>query len=628
MARTDAWAGGLMDLERDDSPATLRGSSPTDRDASHERCSQSEVIDLDSLDESFSLNEGDYMTDEDFAEIFGQPKQSEYPSNTRPCYESEAPHQKTINSFNFNGSTYEKGKTVELGDGDFLRIVDILEDSRSKAKMLNGLRFRRTSRFRGLFDQHLNEVVMLVERMEPTPLEAGHSELENVPVANAIQFRDLILTNEAYPTYSFKEDRGNLQLPRAAARETSRLVCRWKVALTYRIKSTRKACIQMSVTRLQIHDSDHGYRARDADLRKEWRGTTVKGGSFPAWLPGEEQFDINEQKRNRGTDILGFHRDAHVGECQDIIDLTADTLRQPSRQRYTFGDAFCGAGGASRAAKSTGFRVDWAVDFDPAPIESYRQNFFEARCEATPVHLFVTYIDENYIVDVLHLSPPCKTFSPIHTRAGKDDEANSASFFAVEELLKKTKPRVVTMENTFGLVERWREWLNSMVRFFTSLGFSIRWKVFNLAEYGLPQARRRLIVFASCPGERLPEYPEPTHGPGRLPFATINDAIGRIPQGASDHDVTGAPKRNAQPYDGNLPLRNCITTAGSLDCHPNGKRSFTDRELACLQGFPLEHVFGTMKKKMQIGNGFPPVAAKPFFAYVLRQLEEVDRHGS
>lgn len=101
-----------------------------------------------------------------------------------------------------------------------------------------------------------------------------------------------------------------------------------------------------------------------------------------------------------------------------------------------------------------------------------------------------------------------------------------------------------------------------------------------------------------------------------------------IPNGFPNHNTAGTPKRNATAYDGDLPLRNCITTAGSIDIHPSGKRGFTDRELACLQGFPLEHKFEGNKIKMQIGNAVPPLAAKVFFAHIRRCLEEVDGQGS
>ncbi|KAL8720102.1 MAG: hypothetical protein Q9225_002978 [Loekoesia sp. 1 TL-2023] len=608
-----------MDLDQEASPVTVRGDSPP-----RSREPQPDIIDLDSFDDLSGLSQDDFLTDEEFDAYFCQNTQTESHHTTILGHEFPTTYHKTIESYSVNGSTYRTGKTVEFEDGDFFRISDVLEERPSKRVMLRGNRFRRTSKFRGLFDQHLNEVIMLVERMDTEPLEEGQLEVETVPLSNAVKVRDLILTNEAYPLYSFRQDGRNIGLSRASARESCRLVCRWKVVITYRMKMMRKACVEMSITRLRTEESDRRYRARDMDLRTEWRGVTIKGGSCPAWLPGEKQFDSNERKKNQEINILGFHRQTVVRPQNDITDLTTDTLRQPSERRYTFGDAFCGAGGASRAAKSVGFRVEWGVDFDLAPIKSYRQNFFGARCEATPVHVFVTYIGENYVVDILHLSPPCKTFSPLHTRPGQDDEMNSASFFAVEELLKKAKPRIVTMENTFGLVERWREWLNTMVRFFTSLGFSVRWKVLNLAEYGLPQARRRLIVFASCPGETLPGYPRPTYGPGRLPFTTINDAIGMIPNGFPNHNTADAPKRNATAYNGDLPLRNCITTAGSIDIHPSGKRGFTDRELACLQGFPLEHKFEGNKIKMQIGNAVPPLVANVFFAHIRRCLEEID----
>ena len=126
------------------------------------------------------------------------------------------------------------------------------------------------------------------------------------------------------------------------------------------------------------------------------------------------------------------------------------------------------------------------------------------------------------------------------------------------------------------------------------------------------------------PGEHLPEYPLPTHGPGLRPFTTINTAIRQIPRGFADHSPESAPKRNVPLYNGDSPLRNCITTGGSLDIHPSGTRAFTNRELACLQGFPLEHVFGARKVKMQIGNAVPPSVFKVFLDHIREFLKRAD----
>jgi len=325
------------------------------------------------------------------------------------------------------------------------------------------------------------------------------------------------------------------------------------------------------------------------------------------------------------------------------------TLQQ--KQRYTFGDAFCGAGGTSRGAKSAGYHVEWGFDFDPAAITSYQLNFYNAKCIVAWAHDFVEIsVGDESKVDVLHLSPPCQVFSFAHTVDGKDDEMNTATFFAVVELVKRTRPRVVTLENTSGLAVLHPLWLNTAIQFFTSLGFSIRWKVMNFAEYGLPQARKRLIIFASwsvalalnafpftdilfqSPGESLPAFPKPTHGAvsqssagrGLAPLVTVKDAISTIPRGFPNHDPETARPRNESPYPADEPLRCCITTSGGGNIHPSGKRDLTHREFACLQGFPLEHKFGPVRVKKQIGNAVPPSIARVLFEEIKKALLKAD----
>lgn len=58
--------------------------------------------------------------------------------------------------------------------------------------------------------------------------------------------------------------------------------------------------------------------------------------------------------------------------------------------------------------------------------------------------------------------------------------------------------------------------------------------------------------------------------------------------------------------------------------HPSGTRDLTDREFACLQGFPLEHSFGKTGVKKQIGNAVPPVVARVILGEVAEGLRRVD----
>lgn len=50
----------------------------------------------------------------------------------------------------------------------------------------------------------------------------------------------------------------------------------------------------------------------------------------------------------------------------------------------------------------------------------------------------------------------------------------------------------------------------------------------------------------------------------------------------------------------------------------------TNREFAAIQGFPMEHVFGSRHVKKQIGNAVPPVVAKVLLEACRKALEEAD----
>ncbi|KAB8295214.1 hypothetical protein EYC80_007134 [Monilinia laxa] len=309
-------------------------------------------------------------------------------------------------------------------------------------------------------------------------------------------------------------------------------------------------------------------------------------------------------------------------------------------QTLTYGDAFCGAGGTTRGATMAGLRVKWGFDFDSHACTTWRLNFPYATCYEMSSERFValatpspfsSYVPDDVKVDILHLSPPCQYFSPAHTIEGKNDEMNTASLFAVAAVIKVAKPRVVTLEQTFGILyPRFRGYFHSLICMFTSCGFSLRWAIVPLAQWGLPQRRFRLIIIASCPGEPLPPIPPPTHSSpsspilNTHPFETVYETLRRIPTSAANHPIHLMPEKDLKPYDSHAILPRTMTTSGGDNWHPSGKRGFTDREFACLQGFPLQHQFGQNGIKRQIGNAVPPVVAKVLFEGIRRFMEGVD----
>ncbi|KAL8681269.1 MAG: hypothetical protein Q9186_002580 [Xanthomendoza sp. 1 TL-2023] len=562
-----------MEIEREDSPATVVGDE-SPRLIPYAPQSSNKIIDLEALNTTSPVfNLDDFMTEEEFRASFPNVEDRNGEENI-PLNQNS----KVIDSWSSHGHTYRRGKTAELHDGDFIRIVNVLQNQAEIS--LQGYRLRRLSRFPGMFDQHLNELVILIEKTNGQVQTTGGAPMDTIGLPEVLRLRKVILTNAAYPHSSCKAEPLNKNMSREYIRETGTLVCRWTIIVCYRPwfrNRTRRVWVEKSIVRLRANEADTNFSLNDEHLRYLWRGPTSKGGACPGWLPGEEAFDATDERRAKETE-------------------PRRPMEPSTGHRYTFGDAFCGAGGASRGAKEAGYRIEWGFDCDLAAIQAYSENFFAARCEVTPGDIFISSIGDNFRVDVLHLSPPCQPYSPAHTRPGVNDEANQATLFAVGEIIKKTKPRVVTLENTFGLAERWPEWLNAMI------------------AYAL-----------LSPGEILPKYPQPTHGPGLIPFTTINDAIKAIPPDFPDHNLEGVARRNLPAYNGDVPLRNCVMTGGSLDVHPSGTRSFTNRELACLQGFGLEHRFGKKGTRKQIGNAVPPLPWKFFLSQIRGSLLETDQ---
>jgi DNA (cytosine-5)-methyltransferase 1 len=84
------------------------------------------------------------------------------------------------------------------------------------------------------------------------------------------------------------------------------------------------------------------------------------------------------------------------------------------KTRYTFGDVFCGVGGASQGAVQAGLHVLWGVDKDDAAIKAYHCNHTGAEIFLQDAHDFPppNIAKISLRVDILHLSPPCCYWSP------------------------------------------------------------------------------------------------------------------------------------------------------------------------------------------------------------------------
>lgn len=100
--------------------------------------------------------------------------------------------------------------------------------------------------------------------------------------------------------------------------------------------------------------------------------------------------------------------------------------------------------------------------------------------------------------DYLHASPVCANFSQAHTaKAGKGIETadDLTAALAVAEAIRQLQPRVFTLEN----VPRYSnsQSFSIILQVLESEGYFVNYSVVNMADFGLPQARRRLVLIAS-----------------------------------------------------------------------------------------------------------------------------------
>ncbi|KAK5807156.1 hypothetical protein VI817_001414 [Penicillium citrinum] len=503
-------------------------------------------------------------------------------------------------SFQPNGITLEVGMVLALNDDSFLRIEDI---TRARSRILFwGRRLFRPNAFD--------------DKKFPKIIPHTRNELVWVPQKTSAVIPNRII---GVSKVTFTNERCNW-------RNSSVRTCRLKVNYIFR-GSTYSEPVKNAnwvVRYLTAEESDYGKGFTNEQLREKWRGRTSPFGEGKLTSPIES----SPSARDETPEIIDLDNVLPTPPPtprRDVIDLT----REPE-STYTFGDAFCGAGGASCGARQAGLQIKWAVDMNPNAIKTYRPNFdLKVKSRCMDAFNFFQNSTEPLRVDIMHASPPCQTYSPAHTVPSEEnDDRNSACLHGIRNAIEKVRPRILTMEETFGLDHQiHRPSLYRVVMDLIELGYSPRWEIIKLSGYGVPQTRKRLILVAVGPGETLFNFPPASYGGlGQPQLRTIRDAISAIPDDAPDHDVAARLQRWQREYRSPLPWdeqAKTITTGGGV-YHPSGMRTLTDREVACLQTFPRDFLFYKSGARRQIGNAFPPMAAMAIYKEAKKSLRETD----
>lgn len=307
---------------------------------------------------------------------------------------------------------------------------------------------------------------------------------------------------------------------------------------------------------------------------------------------------------------------------------------------------FTGCGGLDLGFEAAGCETLVAVDNDPEACKTLRHNRPEWNVFEGDIRDYNPTLRE---VDVVIGGPPCQGFSS----AGYGDPNDPRNFLWLEymRVVERLRPRAIVLENVSALTHKKNgDHLSGIMSALNAQGYAFAYGVLNAADFGVPQARRRLIVIGLQ--DASPTLPSPTHI-GQ--HSTVHDAIADI-DGRFDEAWNHTPPQHARhvverwkklgpgEVDPNYrrarldPMKPSptIRAGGGYGpkgdhlagfhppIHPYSPRQLTVREAARLQSFPDDWILQGSKTAQgrQIGNAVPVLLAEAIAKHVVGLLAQ------
>lgn len=288
---------------------------------------------------------------------------------------------------------------------------------------------------------------------------------------------------------------------------------------------------------------------------------------------------------------------------------------------------FSGAGGLDLGIKRSGNRILWANDIDKNAVETYSHNIGDE------IHLAdISTIDIGTIpdCDVVIGGFPCQGFSQANLRRTIDDERNTLYKFYYK-VIEAKQPLFFVAENVKGILSlSGGEVIKQILSDFESADYVVELHKVNMADYGVPQTRERVIIIGQHKrkvGEKMIfNFPQKLYSKdglnGLQKWVTIKEALDKYPDPDTPNDFKNhiyskykvvyrnftAHRQTNPDYPSPTILARGNGKGGVCAIpHYNGKRRLTIRESAAIQTFPDEfEFFGSMGAcYRQIGNAVP-----------------------
>ena len=170
---------------------------------------------------------------------------------------------------------------------------------------------------------------------------------------------------------------------------------------------------------------------------------------------------------------------------------------------------FCGAGGMSAGFIAAGIPSSSAVDMNSDAAATFRRNNGSASVLdiSTDTERIIREAGNPFIITG---GPPCQGFSSAGRRI--PDDPRSALVMGYLTILSRLRPSWFFFENVEGILTTDAgAVLFSLLKGLRECGYTFGLQRINCAAYGLPQARRRVIIMGNRHG--LPfGFPEPDYG--------------------------------------------------------------------------------------------------------------------
>ena len=321
-------------------------------------------------------------------------------------------------------------------------------------------------------------------------------------------------------------------------------------------------------------------------------------------------------------------------------------------------DLFCGCGGLTRGLRDAGIDVVKGIDIDETAKRTYEENnpgsaFLHASVMDISADDLIGDIQRDGRSLLLAGCAPCQPFSKLATDSGRDSRRSLIR--RMGDLVDEVLPEYVLVENVPKFGDDSNAHRVHFIHVLKKNGYCVDEDVVNVADYGVPQRRRRYILLASKNGKI--RIPKATHKKER--HLTVRWAIAKFPKIQAGENLREIPNHTAptlskknierigqmrndgdsirdipthmwpecrRNHDGHtdtygrmhwdkpaptLTCR-CISLSNGRFGHPRQNRAISVREAAALQTFPDDYVFHSYKTAdaRHIGNAVPVLFAK------------------